>query len=140
MPLKDPDKRREYDRLRYLKNRDAIRDQQRLYTELNADKNRERVRRWAEENRARYREGARRRRSQRRGVPFTEGARQYAVLLSGDPCAYCGGVADSIDHITPVVGGGNSEWDNLAPSCKPCNSSKGRKSLLRFLLDTRRVA
>lgn len=40
-------------------------------------------------------------------------------------CAYgCGRPADTLDHIWPYARGGKSQPGNLAPSCKPCNSSK----------------
>ena len=44
-------------------------------------------------------------------------------------CAYCGGVADTVDHIISRHDGGDL-WDkeNLISACKSCNSSKGKKA------------
>lgn len=39
-------------------------------------------------------------------------------------CQYCGGVADSIDHIMPRSRGGAHAWENVAAACKPCNMGK----------------
>lgn len=61
-------------------------------------------------------------------------AQQYRRLIAADPCVYCGDQPQAIDHITPVVRGGSDRWDNLAPICKPCNSSKNARSLLGFLM------
>lgn len=44
-------------------------------------------------------------------------------------CVYCGRVADSLDHVVPVSKGGTNDAENLVPSCRSCNSSKGAKSV-----------
>jgi 5-methylcytosine-specific restriction endonuclease McrA len=55
--------------------------------------------------------------------------------LMGDPCAYCGEPAENgIDHITAVIRGGSSHWENLTACCLKCNKLKGTKQLLQFLL------
>jgi len=56
------------------------------------------------------------------------------VHLLEDPCAYCGGVAGSIDHIEPIARGGGGKWPNLTAACGWCNSVKGDRPLLAFLL------
>lgn len=58
----------------------------------------------------------------------------WAAALLADPCAYCGGASDQIDHVVPVARGGDSTADNLAGACKSCNSSKHATPLLLFLL------
>lgn len=42
-------------------------------------------------------------------------------------CVYCGLKTSrlTLDHYTPIAGGGLHTASNLVPSCKPCNSSKG---------------
>lgn len=44
-------------------------------------------------------------------------------------CRYCGGDANSVDHILPLARGGISVADNLVAACIPCNSSKCDKLL-----------
>lgn len=39
-------------------------------------------------------------------------------------CQYCGGVADSIDHVVPRSRGGQHTWENVAAACRPCNLRK----------------
>ncbi len=48
------------------------------------------------------------------------------ALFSRDDyrCQYCGGFADSIDHIVPRSRGGRHEWENVAAACRPCNLRK----------------
>jgi 5-methylcytosine-specific restriction endonuclease McrA len=38
------------------------------------------------------------------------------------------------DHIEPRSAGGAYEQDNLCLSCKPCNTERGSKSILQFLV------
>lgn len=75
------------------------------------------------------------RREVRTTLPPTQ--RQYANALLADPCAYCGGPAATIDHIEPASRGGADEWENFAPACKACNTSKMTSPLLAFLLRRR---
>jgi hypothetical protein len=44
--------------------------------------------------------------------------------LPPGPCAYCGGPANSWDHIDPMGRGGPNTIVNLAPACLPCNQHK----------------
>lgn len=39
-------------------------------------------------------------------------------------CQYCGGHADSIDHVMPRSRGGEHVWENVAAACRPCNLRK----------------
>jgi HNH endonuclease len=61
---------------------------------------------------------------------------------SGVPrCEYCGKELDpspgrqnsyEADHRIPYGRGGSNEFDNLAPSCRSCNRSKGMKTLAEW--------
>lgn len=56
-----------------------------------------------------------------------------AAWMLGDPCAYCGGRADTFDHIEPQKRDGSHAEDNLARSCFSCNAEKSSRPLIRFL-------
>lgn len=92
--------------------------------------------RWQAANPEKARAHATRKNHRRRGVPFTEEAREYSQIILGDPCSYCREKPTSeIDHIVAVSKGGNGEWTNLTGACSPCNKEKSNKSLLMFLLE-----
>jgi hypothetical protein len=40
-------------------------------------------------------------------------------------CAYCGELADTLDHVKPRHKGGATVTTNLVPACRPCNRRKG---------------
>ena len=61
----------------------------------------------------------------------------HHVAILNDPCAYCGGKADTLDHIHPRSRGGTRGWHNVTAACGECNRRKDRDSLLGFLLGTR---
>jgi 5-methylcytosine-specific restriction endonuclease McrA len=58
---------------------------------------------------------------------------EYSAVLRGDPCSYCGGLADAVDHIVPIANGGGNAWGNLTAACGSCNGQKRTRSLLVFL-------
>ncbi|MBO0608357.1 HNH endonuclease [Myceligenerans salitolerans] len=43
-------------------------------------------------------------------------------------CAYCGGPADTVDHVVPRSRGGPSTWLNLVAACYECNSFKADRT------------
>jgi 5-methylcytosine-specific restriction endonuclease McrA len=43
-------------------------------------------------------------------------------------CGYCGGFADTVDHILPRSRGGGDTWFNLVAACQPCNGLKGDRT------------
>ncbi len=57
----------------------------------------------------------------------------YVSILHGDPCVYCGGPCEHIDHIVPVNSGGMLEVENVTASCARCNARKSSTPLLHFL-------
>lgn len=51
-------------------------------------------------------------------------------------CSYClqrGGML-TIDHIQPLSRNGDNSENNLTTSCRSCNMSKGKKTLVEFLI------
>jgi 5-methylcytosine-specific restriction endonuclease McrA len=134
----NPDRVREQKQRHYQNNKERILEWQRRYREENPDRVREVGRlsekRWREKNQPIIRLS----RERRRSAPFSEEAKDYARLILNDPCAYCGEVATSIDHIVAISAGGGSGVDNLAPACRSCNSGKRDRPLLQFLLSRER--
>ena len=60
-------------------------------------------------------------------VPYVRRAtlsRRAVFARDGHQCQYCGGVADSIDHVMPRSRGGRHEWENVAAACRRCNLHK----------------
>ena len=56
-------------------------------------------------------------------------------LQSGKKCSYCGSDKHlAIDHIFPQKLGGKDSGDNLIYACKSCNSSKGKKDMMEWML------
>jgi 5-methylcytosine-specific restriction endonuclease McrA len=48
-----------------------------------------------------------------------------AVFARDDhTCQYCGGPADSIDHVLPRSRGGGHDWENLVAAWRRCNLAK----------------
>lgn len=66
--------------------------------------------------------------------------REWLDVIAADPCAYCGGPSQAVDHIKPVSRGGANHWTNFTPSCRSCNSSKRDRELLQWLLAFRSAA
>jgi 5-methylcytosine-specific restriction endonuclease McrA len=64
-------------------------------------------------------------------VPYhrrTALSRRAVFARDAHRCQYCGGVADSIDHVVPRSKGGPHAWDNVVAACRPCNARKRDRS------------
>lgn len=60
-------------------------------------------------------------------VPYhrrTSLSRRAVFARDDSRCQYCGGHADSIDHVMPRSRGGEHVWENVAAACRPCNLRK----------------
>lgn len=51
-----------------------------------------------------------------------------AVKARDGRCAYCGGSAETVDHIVPRSRGGTMTWDNAVAACTTCNHRKGNRT------------
>lgn len=58
----------------------------------------------------------------RRTVPVT---RRAVFGRDGHACQYCGGAAESLDHVLPRSRGGPHTWENVVACCRSCNIRKG---------------
>lgn len=57
-----------------------------------------------------------------------KGRRILREMILSRPCAYCGGKADQVDHVVPILLGGTDAVRNLAASCGPCNVEKSNRT------------
>lgn len=58
-------------------------------------------------------------------------------LRDGLACVYCNGsISDGVkltlDHLKPYIKGGNNDASNLVTCCHRCNSSRGKRSYVKF--------
>jgi 5-methylcytosine-specific restriction endonuclease McrA len=63
-------------------------------------------------------------------VPFERAipvSRRAVFGRDGHRCQYCGGAAESIDHVVPRSRGGEHTWENVVACCRRCNMHKGDK-------------
>lgn len=52
--------------------------------------------------------------------------REGVLERDGWTCRYCGGAANTVDHVTPLAhGGARLDPGNLVAACLSCNSSRG---------------
>lgn len=59
--------------------------------------------------------------------------RDTGRALAGFACVYCGGEAQTADHVIARASGGRDDPDNLVPACRACNGSKGARSLIAWV-------
>lgn len=56
-------------------------------------------------------------------------------LSIGEKCNYCNSTSQlALDHILAQKLGGKDNGDNLVYACKTCNSSKGKKDLMEWMI------
>ncbi len=60
--------------------------------------------------------------------------RSQVFIRDNYQCVYCGNKAEMLecDHIWPLSRGGFSTLENLTTACKPCNRSKGAKTVAEW--------
>lgn len=55
-------------------------------------------------------------------------SRRGILRRDGQRCGYCGGSANTIDHVQPRSRGGANSWENLVACCLRCNNAKGNRT------------
>ncbi|MDR7085870.1 5-methylcytosine-specific restriction endonuclease McrA [Aeromicrobium panaciterrae] len=55
-------------------------------------------------------------------------SRQNLLQRDRHKCAYCGGRAETVDHVLPASRGGLWEWINTVAACERCNNRKGDRT------------
>jgi 5-methylcytosine-specific restriction endonuclease McrA len=74
-------------------------------------------------------------------VPYRRRAplnRRGIFARDGHRCQYCGGAAESIDHVHPRSKGGEHIWENVVAACRPCNVRKRDRLLHETSMELRR--
>lgn len=64
-------------------------------------------------------------------VPYRRSApvsRRAVFGRDGNRCQYCGGPAESIDHVLPRSKGGDHSWENVVACCRACNLRKADRT------------
>jgi len=54
-------------------------------------------------------------------------------------CFYCGATARTLDHVVPLIRGGNHTVGNLVAACKSCNSRKQRRTIMEWRIANKRM-
>jgi HNH endonuclease len=65
--------------------------------------------------------------------------RQFERMFPGEPCYYCGGVPNSVDHVIPRSKGGDDTRGNLVPSCFRCNQMKSNLTMAEFVAHLEKI-
>lgn len=93
---------------------------------------------WHKINPEASRASVQKRRAMRNDVVTEDVSRQDIIDRDYSLCYICGNKFASfqiaVDHIEPLSKGGSHTYDNLTVTCHSCNSSKGNKTLLEYLL------
>ena len=63
-------------------------------------------------------------------IPMTRAALMHRDRFR---CAYCGGKADTVDHVIPRSRGGAHSWENCVAACSGCNHRKADKLLTELV-------
>ncbi|MEW1550966.1 HNH endonuclease [Streptomyces tsukubensis] len=73
-----------------------------------------------------------RRRAAGYGVEHKPYSRIEILVRWKSRCAYCGALAQHLDHVVPLSKGGTDTENNMVPACIGCNLSKGAKTLAEW--------
>jgi 5-methylcytosine-specific restriction endonuclease McrA len=135
--IANPDKTRQYHQEYATANveKERIRHREKSKRERlnNPEKVKERGRKWSQANPEKVAKNNHNRRV------MTTGSAAFLILekeikhVLRTPCAKCGSLDKlSLDHVIPLARGGRHSIGNLQSLCKPCNSSKGKKTIMEW--------
>lgn len=126
---------REKDRQYRSDNREKVLDGLRRYYIANKEKFAQYKRDWLSRNKDKKTVQVHRRRARKMQVANSLSVSDWNEILEsyGNKCVYCNSPATEQDHLIPFFSGGGNVPENVVPSCKTCNVTKGKKSLLNFL-------
>lgn len=127
------------------RNRQKSRDDSKLYYREHRDRHTTTVKRYRHEHPEVGREASRKLKHKRRVEiqhqrvwVSTLTTDEWLALLDAHEhrCFYCKRELKRLtqDHVTPLSRGGEHTMDNIVPACRPCNSSKGARTLYEFIV------
>ncbi len=93
---------------------------------------RQRAREWRKNNPERRSLQTHERRARMRGLMAQRVPASFAAQHKDDPCHYCGGEANSWDHVIPLSRGGAHALENLVRACLSCNMRKKHRTPEEF--------
>jgi len=136
---KNSDEYRERHRAWYYANHERVKANKRSHRARNVEKARKSAREWVRAHPERWvGDQAKRRARLRDGASCGVTVKEWGSILEAfdHRCAYClaSGVKLTRDHVEPLARGGRDEPSNVVPACGSCNSRKGNRTLLRFLV------
>jgi 5-methylcytosine-specific restriction endonuclease McrA len=104
-----------------------------MWREENKDRAREQGKKWRKNNKDLSISFVHERRARLRGAEGKYTVKEWNNLIEKycNKCVCCGrtDVKLTVDHVKPLIAGGNNTIDNIQPLCKSCNSSKGAKHI-----------
>lgn len=111
--------------------KELLRDKQ--YRENNLEKIKEKDRNYIKNNPEKNRVKSMKRHALKRGAKGRGvTAEQWIEIMNkyGNKCLCCGYTGQlAIDHIIPLINGGEHDVNNIQPLCRSCNSKKGTKTI-----------
>jgi 5-methylcytosine-specific restriction endonuclease McrA len=112
-----------------LKNKDRVALTNKLYRQNNAERKKANDDAWWRNNpdKVKARNAARRARKKAAST-YLVTEKDIRKIMS-KPCFYCGHTSSHLDHVLPLIKGGQHSVGNLVAACQTCNLSKGRKLL-----------
>jgi len=129
-------------RAHYAKNKDKCLDWHRKNYATNKAAILARNKAWAVANPDSIRqlslEGTNRRNARLKGAEGSHTREEWMALVErcGHKCVCCGERKKlTRDHIIPILAGGSDYIANIQPLCRECNSSKGNRRVINYLLD-----
>ncbi|MDU4890988.1 MAG: HNH endonuclease [Clostridium sp.] len=114
----------------YKSNKEKELVQAKMWRNKNKDKIRNSSKRWYECNKGKVLVKNQRRRTKLSELPATITNEQWIQIKNDfkNKCAYCGRKLPlHMEHFIPLSKGGEMTVNNIIPSCKSCNCSKGTK-------------
>jgi 5-methylcytosine-specific restriction endonuclease McrA len=118
--------------LNYEINREFYLEKSRAWRAANPERARAQHASWRQRNPEKHNELSRKRAAKKKGNGVYRVSKKELKALLADPCFYCGGQSNTIDHVVPIARGGGHSIGNLVGACKPCNSSKKDLTIMEW--------